>query len=123
MRFATGVDFPGSNEMFNGNYSDVRMYCTALSAEDILDLYHTPANIDNLGGLHGFEFTETSDNILSSSSFEQGGMTDATGQDAINANRIRTFYISVIPNTEYKISVKSDAFRVRGVHFYQQNQT
>lgn len=58
MRFATGVDFPGSNEMFTGNYSDVRMYCTALSAEDILDLYHTSANIDDLGNLHGFEFIE-----------------------------------------------------------------
>ena len=64
MRFATGVDFPGSDEMFNGNYSDIRMYCTALSAEDILDLYHTPANIDNLGNLHGFEFVEDNENKI-----------------------------------------------------------
>ena len=38
--------------------SDVRIYTTALSAEDIADLYHTPANIDNLGGIHGFEMVE-----------------------------------------------------------------
>lgn len=38
--------------------SDFRLYTTALSAEDILDLYHTPANIDNLGGIHSFEMTE-----------------------------------------------------------------
>ena len=31
---------------------------TALSAEDILDLYHTPASIDNLGNAHAFEFIE-----------------------------------------------------------------
>jgi len=57
-RFAVGVDFPGSDEKFTGNYSDIRFYTTALSAEDILDLYHTPANIDNLGGIHGFEMVE-----------------------------------------------------------------
>lgn len=39
-------------------YSDFRIYITALSAEDILDLYHTPANIDNLGNIHGFEINE-----------------------------------------------------------------
>jgi len=58
MRFATGVDFPGSDEMFTGNYSDIRMYCTALSAEDILDLYHTSANIDDLYNIHSFEYNE-----------------------------------------------------------------
>ena len=43
---------------FTGKISDFRLYATALSAEDIADLYHTPANIDNLGGIHGFEFVE-----------------------------------------------------------------
>ena len=45
------------------NYSDVyisdfRIYCTALSAEDILDLYHTSAKIDKTGKVHTFEFVE-----------------------------------------------------------------
>ena len=61
MRFATGVDFPGGDEMFTGNYSDVRMYCTALSAEDILDLYHTSANVDNLQNIHAFELKDNED--------------------------------------------------------------
>lgn len=33
--------------------SDVRIYCTALSAEDILSLYHNSAYIDNQGNLYG----------------------------------------------------------------------
>lgn len=41
--------------------SDLRIYVTALSAEDILDLYHTPANIDNLGNAHAFEFIQDDD--------------------------------------------------------------
>ena len=74
MRFATGVDFPGSNEMFNGNYSDVRMYCTALSAEDILDIYHTSANVDDLGNLHGFEFVEDDDNRVDKQGLVHAGL-------------------------------------------------
>lgn len=36
---------------WNGMISDVRVYTTALSADDILDLYHTPASITNNGTL------------------------------------------------------------------------
>ena len=44
--------------------SDVRIYCTALSADDILSLYHTAAKVDNLGGLHTFEAIENLPNII-----------------------------------------------------------
>lgn len=47
--------------LFDGKMSDFRIYATALSAEDIADLYHTPANIDNLGNIHGFELQENSE--------------------------------------------------------------
>jgi len=43
---------------YNGKLSDIRIYSTALSAEDITALYNTPAQIDNLGSMHGFEFKE-----------------------------------------------------------------
>ena len=46
-----------SNGMI-GKISDFRIYCTALSAEDILDLYHTSAKIDKTGKVHTFEFVE-----------------------------------------------------------------
>lgn len=44
--------------------SDFRIYCTALSADDILSLYHTAAKVDNLGGLHTFELNEFGSNKL-----------------------------------------------------------
>lgn len=43
---------------FNGKLTDIRIYATAISAEDVLTLYHTPLQIDNLGNFHGFEFIE-----------------------------------------------------------------
>ncbi len=54
----TGGVSIGDTAEGTASMSDFRIYATALSDEDILDLYHTPANIDNLGGLHGFEFIE-----------------------------------------------------------------
>ena len=44
--------------------SDFRIYCTVLSADDILSLYHTAAKVDNLGGLHTFEVIENIPNII-----------------------------------------------------------
>lgn len=38
--------------------SDFRIYTTALSTEDIMTLYHTPAQIDNLQNAHMFEAIE-----------------------------------------------------------------
>ena len=58
MRFAVAVDFPGADECFNGNISDVRFYTTALSASDILELYQTPINIDDKGNLHSLSVDE-----------------------------------------------------------------
>jgi hypothetical protein len=49
---------------FVGDISDVRVYATALSAEDIATLYHTPTQIDNLGNFHTFEFTEDNKNSI-----------------------------------------------------------
>lgn len=48
-----------NNYACNGSISDFRAYCTILSEEDILALYHTAAKVDNLGGLHTFELKET----------------------------------------------------------------
>lgn len=44
---------------FRGNsISDFRIYSTALSADDILQLYQVSGKVDNLGGIHSYEFIE-----------------------------------------------------------------
>lgn len=58
MRFAIGVDFPGSDEYFDGSISDVRFYCTALSADDILTMYENSGIIDNKNNVYAYEFKE-----------------------------------------------------------------
>ena len=47
-----------SNGCANGMISDVRIYATALSEDDVKELYNIPTNIDNLGNFHSFEFVE-----------------------------------------------------------------
>ena len=43
---------------FNGKISDLRIYCTAFSSEDILLLYKNSVYIDNEGNLYGRELRE-----------------------------------------------------------------
>ena len=52
---------------YYGNISDFRIYATALSAEDIKELYDTSAIVDNQGDLMCLEYEEKYGNIL----FEQ----------------------------------------------------
>ncbi len=47
-----------SSPYFNGSISDFRMYSTALSAEDILELYQTSASIDKNGNVYARELVE-----------------------------------------------------------------
>lgn len=47
-----------TNYVFNGNISDFRAYATILSDDDILELYHTAASIDNQGNLFCGEVVE-----------------------------------------------------------------
>ena len=55
----------GGSGGMNGNISDARIYATALSAEDILQLYNSPINIDNGNNLYAYEFIEEEENNFS----------------------------------------------------------
>jgi len=64
----TKTTIAGNDEIklvFNGSdsCSDFRIYCTALSADDILALYHTSAKVDNKQNFHTFELVENNSGI------------------------------------------------------------
>jgi len=48
----------GAGNQIYGSLSDVRIYCTALSADDILKLYEISGIIDNEGNMYSYEFKE-----------------------------------------------------------------
>ena len=119
--YINGWDSSTSYCSDNLSISDFRIYATALSAEDILDLYHTSANIDNLGGVHGFEFIEKTPNLLNPDPREwtiETSVTcvwnEETGYFDVNTNRDTSVTsrwgvytgVPIKPNTTYLFSAE-----------------
>ena len=79
---------------WGGNIVDFRMYSTALSADDIKELYDTSAYICNNGTVCGYEFIEGSSQdikksgIVESATFEEGVDVAAIYSNNIKANQI-----------------------------------
>ena len=59
----SGANNPTS-PYFNGKLSDFRIYATALSAEDIKELYQTAMKIDDFGNTHAYEAVEDTGNKI-----------------------------------------------------------
>lgn len=55
--YISGWDTSGSYKWV-GNLSDFRIYSTALSADDVKELYEAGAHIDNHGNVYGYELKE-----------------------------------------------------------------
>jgi hypothetical protein len=53
-----GFGYNGSSFFYDGKLDDTRVYATALSDADILNLYNKRANFDNLGNVSSSEFVE-----------------------------------------------------------------
>lgn len=56
--FRIGADSRTGTTMFNGKMSDFRLYATALSAEDVLELYNVGAKVANNGTILGYKMKE-----------------------------------------------------------------
>lgn len=66
-----------STDRFKGSLSDLRIYATALTEEQIRELYNTSVTIDNLGNIYAREFDENSNlNITKTGLFQSAGIKD-----------------------------------------------
>ena len=61
-------------------------------------------------------------NLITLDKLEQGGITDAAGADSNNmANRVRTLYISIQDDIQYKV-VSTSPVVIRYLHFYNSDR-
>ena len=93
---ATASDASSVGVFLNGYMNDVRVYATALSEDDIKELYNTPANIDNLGNFHSFEFVEDG-----GPSIQQNGDTKSDNFIELPSEYSRVEYIQSVGATQY----------------------
>lgn len=68
-QFNLGTNHSSSDNFFNGELDDFRIYATALSATDILAIYNKRANLDNLGNVQVNEIQEDK-NLTPNPSFD-----------------------------------------------------
>lgn len=71
---------PGG-QYFNGKISDVRIYATALSEEDILNLYQVPHSINKTGKIFSHEFFES---VIDSAKMKESGILECGNIAEIN---------------------------------------
>lgn len=87
-----------SDSWFLGNIDDVRIYATALSANDIKELYEVKGSIDNNGNILSNSFIENNQNIDTTNLIYNGclelGSLDGFQSDEVNNNKDGLTYIS-----------------------------
>ena len=80
--------------------TDFRIYCTALKAEDVKQLYEVGAKVDNIQKLHTYEVREAGKNLLDSVP-----ITNAYNAHTDNSN----FFINYNINGEYHFTTNSSS--------------
>jgi len=76
----------------NCKLNDVRVYATALSAEDIKQLYNLGAKVDNTNKYHSFEFVEESDGSVSSSDITTTSIALGTSNNSTTTSTTVTLF-------------------------------
>lgn len=114
----------GANRRCQGSWSDFRIYSTVLSAEDVLELYNTVANIDNKGNIFSYEFDENEINLFTLENWNLNAKTAVqwttrNGEVAVQLNANNFYYGSgdarnmcfdglFLPNTQYMFDMWID---------------
>ena len=99
--YINGWDSGTSYSSNDYSISDFRIYCTALSADDVLQLYHTSAKIDNKQNLHTFEYMENSTNLFRSELIIPWAKPDRTRIGEIIEHN-GTYALNIAPEPFYK---------------------
>lgn len=137
--FINGWDSTTDYSSNNLSISDFRIYCTALDADAIRQLYEIGVKIDNKQNLHTFELNEINSNIFAGKmwSSSYGSHTPLTSpfinynlngepQFTTNGTSAGSEYIKITPGTyeyDYTISVNTGNQFYIGIERYDANKT
>lgn len=107
---------------YKGLMSDFRIYASALTPAQVLELYESKAEIDKNQNVFTNEIVEQSNsNMTNANSWEAGAINDASGTENNQTNllptRIRSKYIPVLPSTTYYFATK-ETCNVRSIYYY-----
>ena len=96
--FRIGRDIrSGDGTPYKGLMSDFRIYSTALSAEDVLELYNTAAMIDDGGSVYCYEFDEDSSSEIDKTGILKFNI-DERGRD-VNTSIYSQVQTNLLQNT------------------------
>ena len=108
-----GCDTTDSKQWI-GDISDMRLYATALSEEDIRALYNIRMKVDNSGKIHTFEFNENQTNVFCSekiSYFAKSNETTGIGEIVRKNNETA---ICIMPRPFYHNMENDDSALLQG---------